>query len=804
MFKYITIHGHFYQPPRENPYLEKIETQESAYPYHDWNERINEECYRPNTCSRVLTSKGKIEDIINNYEYLSFNIGPTLLGWMEENDKEAYQKIIEADVKSRTRNNGHGNAIAQVYNHIIMPLASYRDKVTQIRWGIDDFKRHFGREPEGMWLAETAINLETVKALIENGIKYTVLSPFQAEKVRLFFSNTWSNVEDGSIDPTQPYRVYIDEDKTKYLDVFFYDAPISTAVSFEHILKDASSFAQRFSLAAHSKEGRPTLINIATDGESYGHHEPFGDMCLAYFFKNLANEYKFSIINYGYFLEMYGPVYEVVLKAGENGEGTAWSCAHGVGRWKEDCGCSTYAGHGWNQRWRKPLRDGLNALRDKLWDIFVVHSKDLLKDSLEARNDYYNSFSGAVSEEDYFKKHLKGKNISAEDRVKLLTLLESQRFSQLMFTSCGWFFADISGIETVQIIKYANIAIHYAGKYSKENLEELLLSYLHLAYSNVGPEYNGDVIYNKWIKPYVLDEFKAANQYIVEGELFDKLETRDIYLFKVAPKEILKINDNEQTYTVANLTLEHTKIKVKKDVSVVIHHKDHQFQTYLRAGLSPDLEKLTADLKALDTNRKKEELLIKSFPYQRNMNDLNFEASVKIMDFLWEKQYALLIHSLDKLFLNFKDLIQATSYMGGFLPLEIKSLVEIVMSAKYFEELRKIDDFKIENITNIKDVVEMAKKLKLFVKKDRSKRYLEKYLSHLMEKIKDSANKEDISKTNNFLESLDKMDISISKTHAENVIFDLYKTVRNNVKTIKNPKDITKLAQMLNINVELV
>ena len=324
--RYLTIHGHFYQPPRENPYLEKIETQESAFPYHDWNTRINDECYRPNTCSRILTGEGRIQDIVNNYEYMSFNFGPTLLNWLAQNDQETYHKIIEADRLSCARNNGHGNAIAQVYSHIIMPLASYRDKVTQIRWGIDDFRRHFGREPEGMWLAETAINQETVHALIENGIKFTVLSPFQAEKTRLFFSNTWQNVEDGSIDPSQPYRIFLNDDPTRHLDVFFYDAPISTAVSFEHLLRDANEFAKRLSLAAMPKEGRPTLIHIATDGESYGHHEPFGDMCLAYFFKRLAEEYHFRLINYGYFLELYSPVSEVVLKRGLSGEGTAWSC----------------------------------------------------------------------------------------------------------------------------------------------------------------------------------------------------------------------------------------------------------------------------------------------------------------------------------------------------------------------------------------------------------------------------------------------------------------------------------------------
>ncbi|MDD5455877.1 MAG: DUF3536 domain-containing protein [Candidatus Margulisbacteria bacterium] len=799
MPKYITIHGHFYQPPRENPYLGKIEMQESAYPNHDWNERINEQCYRPNTCSRVLNERGKILDVINNYEYLSFNIGPTLMNWLAENDKDTYSKIVEADEKSKEKNHGHGNAIAQVYNHLIMPLAPYRDKVTQVRWGIEDFKKHFGREPEGLWLAETAINMETAKVLVENNIKFTILSPFQAEKTRNFFSNTWLDVSGGTIDPTQPYRLFVDEEKTKYLDIFFYDAPISTAVSFEHILRDSRVFADRLNLAALSKEERPTLINIATDGESYGHHEPFGDMCLAYFFKYLVHEYRFRIINYGHFLELYPPISEVVLKTGKDNLGTAWSCSHGVGRWKEDCGCSTYAAPGWNQKWRSPLLKGLETLRDRLWEIYLRHTQSIFHDPLEARHDYYRLFKGLVTRDEYFKKHLKKKNIDEQKMVGILNLLESQRNSQLMFTSCGWFFADISGIETVQIIKYANMAIKHAQTYSDHELENELLNCLKLAYSNVGPDYNGDSIYNKWIKPYELDAYKATNQYMIEGELFHQFKPRQVYLFDIKTEQVARFEQDGVYYILANLDATHTLTGDHKQFSVILQNHEKNYRLFISEKIYQDL----AEIMGLfhKKSAKKEELISRYFPILKTMNDLNFEASSSIMSFLWEKKYNQLIHSLDLIFVTFRDLIMSTVYMGGFLPHEIKSIMEIIMSARYLEEIKKIDVYKQENVVGVTDVINMSKKMNLNLNKNRAKAYLEETLNHQLKALAESLKKEDIEKAIQFIAILDYMDITLNKTVSENIAFKLYQDLKNNSypKITKVGKEVATLALMLNI-----
>ena len=275
---FLTIHGHFYQPPRENPWLEAIETQESAAPAHDWNERVCAECYNPNSVSKIVDSRNKILDVVNNYEYMSFNFGPTLLSWMEEHAPQTYDRVIKADIESVIEHNGHGNALAQVYNHIIMPLANYQDKQTQVKWGIKDFFYRFGRQPEGMWLAETAVDDETLEVLVDNGIKYTILSPYQALKFKKIDEDNWQDVSWGNIDPARPYRYFLKNGKGKYIDLFFYDGAISKSVAFDELLKDGNRFIRRLKEGVSPTRGYPQLVNIATDGESYGHHTKFGDM----------------------------------------------------------------------------------------------------------------------------------------------------------------------------------------------------------------------------------------------------------------------------------------------------------------------------------------------------------------------------------------------------------------------------------------------------------------------------------------------------------------------------------------------
>ncbi len=790
MNKYICIHGHFYQPPRENPYLNKIERQESAYPYHDWNERINDECYRPNTSSRILSPHGKIVDIVNNYQYISFNVGPTLMNWLLDNDKSTYEKIIEADIISKETNNGHGNAIAQVYNHIIMPLANERDKQTQIKWGIADFKKHFGRDPEGMWLAETAINMDTVKALIDNGIKFTVLSPFQVEKVKTYFSNEWLSVDNGTVDPTQPYRIFVDDNKEKYLDVFFYDAPISTAVSFEHLLRDARHFAEKLDTAAKPNQGRPTLVTASTDGESYGHHEPFGDMCLSYFFKHLAEEYHMKQINYGAFLERFAPISEAVLKEGTNNEGTAWSCSHGVGRWKENCGCSTGGGADWNQEWRKPLREGLNVLRDLLWEIYAKETEPYFADIEKARNDYYFVFHGIWSRDKFFEKNSKTK-LDEATKVKLLELLECQRFSQLMFTSCGWFFSEISGLETVQIIKYANAAIFYARTHAKTDLEKVFISFLKEAKSNIAPTHNGDAIYKKWISPYELTPEKALNQFIVKAHLTSKIKEQVVYLYKITPIEDLSFWSEDTTFRTLNCITENINTGRIMESSVLLTEKNGQIKTYVSNNYQ-NLETVKKEFLGSESQDNNNLLLKKYYKKTLTMVDLNFEESSEIMDILWSKKTNRLNKDLNKLYTGFKDLIEDTVVMGGFLPPEIKSAIEIIMSAKLLSEIQEITSWTNKNLKPALSIISLSNSLHLKINTNDTRAYLENYLKTLISKIEKNKNPQDINEAISFLSIYEKLGITFNRASSETKAFVLYQSDQNN-------SLLKELALMMNI-----
>ncbi|HEY9659721.1 MAG TPA: hypothetical protein V6C65_14790, partial [Allocoleopsis sp.] len=389
---YVTLHGHFYQPPRENPYLNVIERQPSAAPLHDWNERIHYECYRPNAFARVLNDREQVIGIVNNFEYLSFNIGPTLMSWLERHDVEVYQRILAADRKSCERLNGHGNAIAQVYNHIIMPLANERDKYTQIRWGKADFRSRFGRDPEGMWLAETAVDYATLEALVAEGIKFIVLAPSQAQRCRPIPTAEhphpdWLEVGGSQIDPIQPYRCYLrrsqaagfnasleDQIATNgseeghndattpdfpYIDIFFYDGPISRDMGFNDVLSSSGHLAGRIGQAIRGDHRPAQLIAAATDGETFGHHKGGTEKALAYAFTTEFPQRGWTVTNFAHYLSLNPPTWEVELKPV-----TAWSCSHGVDRWQADCGCG--GGGGWHQQWRKPLRDSLDWLRDQL------------------------------------------------------------------------------------------------------------------------------------------------------------------------------------------------------------------------------------------------------------------------------------------------------------------------------------------------------------------------------------------------------------------------------------------------------
>lgn len=488
---YLCIHGHFYQPPRENPWTGKIENEPSAAPFNNWNERILFECYKPNTEAEILDLERNIVlEKINNFRYLSFNFGPTLLQWIKKTDFETFSKIIDADRWSVENHNGFGNAIAQVYNHIIMPLATREDKITQIRWGKRDFEYHYGRQSLGLWLPETACDTATIQALIDEKVGFIILDPSQVESIRKFGDSEWIDVSNGSVDTTNAYRIF-DNTEERYIDVFFYNSYLSKNIAFGDLAFDAGRFLN--AIMSVVKNGIwEQLVSIVADGETFGHHKRFTERTLAYVFGYLAKEKGISIVNFAEYLSLHPPQYEARLKLGKDGLGTSWSCSHGVGRWKEDCGCSTGSQSGWNQKWRAPLRTALNHLKAKLDTIFITEGSKFFKDVWAARNNYIDLILDPSDSNisAFFNEH-SAKRLTNEEVLKAIDLLEMEKFSMFMFTSCGWFFSDISGIETIKILEYAVRAIEFAEKISGESLFKEFANMLEVAKSNIPERGNG-------------------------------------------------------------------------------------------------------------------------------------------------------------------------------------------------------------------------------------------------------------------------------------------------------------------------
>jgi alpha-amylase/alpha-mannosidase (GH57 family) len=530
MDRYICIHGHFYQPPRENPWLETIEFQDSAHPYHDWNQKITAECYAPNARSRILDHQGRIVEIVNNYARMSFNFGPTLLAWLEKNSPAVYRAILNADEDSRDIFSGHGSALAQVYNHMILPLANQRDKWTQVLWGIRDFKHRFGRKPEGMWLPETAVDLETLNILAGQGVAFTILSPHQAQSIRPVGESRWQDAE-GALDPTMGYRVNLPSGRS--IVIFFYDRPISRSVAFERLLDSGESFVQRLFGAFSEARNHPQLVHIATDGESYGHHHRFGDMALAYALKKIRSGNAASLTNYGEYLEKHPPSHEVEIF-----ENTSWSCPHGVERWRKGCGCHTGLHPEWNQQWRAPLRQALNWLRDSLAPAFENKGALLLRDPWGARNDYIRVVLDRSDDnvEAFLMEH-RLRPLSRDEKIAALRLLEMQRHTMLMFTSCGWFFDELSGIETLQIMQYAGRAIQLAREVLGRDLESGFLDRLKSARSNLADQKNGRHIYEKYVIPALVDLRKACAYYTISSLFESDHDRRAICSYAFDTKE---------------------------------------------------------------------------------------------------------------------------------------------------------------------------------------------------------------------------------------------------------------------------
>lgn len=568
--RYLCVHGHFYQPPRENPSLEAIELQDSAYPYHDWNEKITAECYAPNAISRILDNEQRILDLVNNYAQISFNFGPTLLSWMETKAFKVYEALREADRSSRERFSGHGSAIAQAYNHMIMPLANSADKRTQVKWGIRDFEHRFGRMPEGMWLPETAVDMETLDVLAANGIKFTILAPRQAKRVRKRGARNWHDVTGEKIDPSRAYLVHLPSRRT--ISVFFYDGPISQGVAFERLLDDGKRFADRLVSGFSDTRTWPQLVNIATDGESYGHHHRFGEMALSYALHHIETNKLAQLTNYGEFLERHPADHfvEIVDKS-------SWSCVHGVDRWRSNCGCNSGGQPGWNQAWRAPLRESLDWLRERLIAVYEQKAGALLRNPCEARDDYIRVILDRSPENvDKFLAAHTTHTLQHEEQISALKLLEMQRQAMLMYTSCGWFFDEVSGLETVQVMQYAGRAVRLAQELSGNGTEAEFLEHLAAAKSNLPEHGDGKQIYEKWVKPAFVSIDQVAGHYAISS-LFENYGDRTrIYCYDVERQDYALEVEGKQRLGIGRAQFSSTITREADCLAFsVIHLGDH-------------------------------------------------------------------------------------------------------------------------------------------------------------------------------------------------------------------------------------
>lgn len=574
--KYICIHGHFYQPPRENAWLEVIEVQDSAHPYHDWNERINAECYDPNAASRILGKDGVIKKITNNYAKISFNFGATLLSWMELNAKETYEGILEADRESMKYFGGHGSALAQVYNHIIMPLANQRDKETQVIWGIRDFEKRFKRKPEGMWLAETAVDYATLEVLAAHHIKFTVLAPRQAESFRKIGTESWTDVNEGTINSRKGYLCKLPSGKS--INLFFYEGNISQSIAFNGLLNDGKRLAESLTNGIDKNDSEPQLVHVATDGETYGHHHKHGEMALAFCLDYMEKDKQLSLVNYGQFLEKFPPVDEVQII-----ENSSWSCVHGVERWRSDCGCNS--GKGYHQKWRAPLREALDWLRDSVQKIFEEEGAKVLKDPWLARNEYIEVVLNR--NDNTIQNLLQHHALPNASENRVLRILEMQRHAMLMYTSCGWFFDEISGIETTQVMQYACRVVQLASQIGSVDLEPEFTQRLEKAPSNTHE--NGSIVYQKLVVPARTNLKRVGMHFAVSSIFEEEPEALTIFNYSTSNESFIKKEAGEQ-----KLVLSITKVKSlvtkseKKFAFAVIYLGKHNIIGNISLDMQPD------------------------------------------------------------------------------------------------------------------------------------------------------------------------------------------------------------------------
>ena len=765
--KYICIHGHFYQPPRENAWLEVIELQDSAHPYHDWNERITAECYDPNASSRILDENNVIKNIINNYSRISFNFGPTLLSWMESYATETYEAILEADKLSLSNFGGHGSAVAQVYNHIIMPLANKRDKETQILWGIRDFESRFKRKPEGMWLAETAVDTETLELLAEHKIKFTILAPRQAKAVRKIGSGDWTEVNDRSVNTKKVYQCNLPSGKS--IALFFYDGDISQGIAFNGLLNDGKRFAERLLSPLDFEDRESQLVHVATDGETYGHHHKHGEMALAFCLDFIEKDERVHLTNYAQFLSKNPPKDEAQII-----ENSSWSCVHGVERWRANCGCNG-GKPGWHQLWRKPLRESLDWLRERVSDIFEREASKVVKDPWKARNEYINVV--LKRNDDNVKRFLKDHALSDAHPNQILRIMEMQRHAMLMYTSCGWFFDEISGIETIQVMQYACRVIQLANQICNEDLELEFIKRLSEAPSNAAAYETGDEVYKKLVLPARTNLQRVGMHYAVSSIFEDEPESLTIFNYSTSNEAFIKKEAGEQ-----KLVLGITKVKSlvtrseKKFAFAVIYLGKHNIIGNISLDMEPDefASMQFRMVKAFEEGRLGEMIgLIQMYfgPDKYTIWHLFQDEKRKILDMIARESMAELESSLRRSYNRDYPLINALSTNNIPIPPAYKTTFEYILNA---DLVRLLQSDKI----NIKEMERIAAELDRWSLKiedpDKLSRMAGESIYKELKRISsERENVKRIQRLNRMFPILDKFNLDPNLHKSQNLYFEI-------------------------------
>jgi alpha-amylase/alpha-mannosidase (GH57 family) len=781
------LHGHFYQPPRENPWIEEIEQQDSAAPFHDWNERIHYECYLPNSRARALDSKGKIVEIVNNFERSSFNFGPSLLSWLEAKHPLTYKSILRADEVSRELHRGHGNAIAQIYNHMIMPLANLRDKRTQVQWGIEDFRHRFGREPESIWLSETACNEETLEVLVEAKMKYVILSPYQARAVRPIDGGEWREVMGGHIDPRRPYRYFLKNNPALYIDMFFYDGPISRAIGFDSLLFDAKLFMDRLQSAVIESD-EPQLVHIATDGETYGHHKPYGDRVLAYLTYVEVQRRGFRIVNYGEYLEENQPKWEVRLLEGDNGEGTAWSCAHGVARWKDHCGCRGGGPANWTQHWRKPLRWALDWLRDELARVYEKECAKYLKDGWAAREDYISVILDRSEQtiRAFFAKHAL-RELSRQEVTACLKLLEMQRYLMLMYTSCGWFFSELSGLETVQILQYAARAVELGEDVSGMKFEKDFVEHLALAKSNMELFKDGQGVYEKCVKPAMATLHHIVSYYAICSifeNYYAKSDVVKLYSFNLHILHQRKEFFGTITMNFGRVrVVSQTTLEEQDLVFVVIQIGFYDFRCSVMPfkneqefeNLERELFDALYQLPILDLSKKIDAHFGEAY---FALKDLRLGDRVNVINRLTHETIEKVSNFYENIYEENLRMNEIYRSINVPIPVEFRYAAEHTLSKRMVEAVREwgAQGFVSKRTHSINRIMDSAKALDVRIQKDPIAEYLNASLNQCIKKLVAEPLSKELEKAVSILRLAKKIDVFLDKREAQDELFAFVKS----------------------------